>query len=157
MTRWWAAAALALYIVLMTTRLVFAPDFLLFAIGIPSIVASWLSVYMFYCQHNYPGMRYFDATEWDHMATSVYSSSYMKTGRVMEWFTANLGYHHVHHANAAIPFYRLPEAMQAIEAFRTPITTSLWPWDMYRCLRLKLWDPDRMRMVSFAEFRRHHA
>ena len=155
--RAWAALALAFNVVLITSLAIYAPDFLLYAIAVPSVVASWLSVYMFYCQHNYPGMRYFDSENWDHMATSVYSSSYMRTGRVMRWFTANLGYHHVHHANATIPFYRLPEAMDAIPAFRTPITTSLWPRDMYRCLRLKLWDPDRQRMVSFGEFRKHQA
>ena len=153
--RWWSALSLVLNAAVITTLAFLAPDVLLFAFVVPPIVAAWLSVYMFYCQHNYPGMRYFNDDTWDHMATAVFSSSYMKTGHIMRWFTANLGYHHVHHANAHIPFYRLPEAMDAIPELRNPITTTLWPWDMYRCLRLKLWDPDRFRMVTFAEFRKH--
>jgi len=76
---------------------------------------------------------------------------------VMRWFTANIGYHHVHHLNARIPFYRLPEAMAAIEDLQAPGTTSLRPADIIRCLRLNLWDPQKDRLVSFAEARRDRA
>ncbi len=63
-------------------------------------------------------------------------------GRLMRWFTGNIGYHHVHHLNSKIPFYRLPEAMAAIKELQDPVTTSLRPRDVFACLRLKLWDPD---------------
>jgi omega-6 fatty acid desaturase (delta-12 desaturase) len=59
----------------------------------------------------------------------------------MRWFTGNIGYHHVHHLNPKIPFYRLPEAMVAIKELQSPVMTSLRPYDILACLRLKLWDP----------------
>jgi omega-6 fatty acid desaturase (delta-12 desaturase) len=62
-------------------------------------------------------------------------------GRLMRWFTGNIGYHHVHHLNPKIPFYRLPEAMSAIKELQAPVMTSLRPRDIAACLRLKLWDP----------------
>jgi omega-6 fatty acid desaturase (delta-12 desaturase) len=55
----------------------------------------------------------------------------------------------VHHLNARIPFYRLPEAMAALPELQSPGTTSLAPLDVYRCLRLNLWDPERGRLVTF--------
>jgi len=69
----------------------------------------------------------------------------------MHWFSANIGYHHVHHLNARIPFYRLPEAMAGIEELQSPPTTTLNPVDVYHCLRLKLWDVQQAKLVTFRE------
>lgn len=148
----WALLALGLNIAGVAFLATSAPDILLFALLVPHLVGSALGVYMFYCQHNFPGARYLTTEQWNYTATAVHSSSYMRTGPVMAWFTANIGYHHVHHANSSIPFYRLPEAMAAIPALQSPIVTSLHPRDIWHCLQLKLWDAERQRLVSFAEF-----
>jgi omega-6 fatty acid desaturase (delta-12 desaturase) len=78
----------------------------------------------------------------------------MKMNPVLHWFTANIGYHHVHHLNSRIPFYRLPETMAAFKELQSPGTTTLWPKDVLHCLRLNLWDNSRDRFVSFRENRR---
>ena len=65
----------------------------------------------------------------------------------MAWFTANIGYHHVHHLNARIPFYRLPEVMQSLPELQDAKLTSLKPAEIWRCLRLKVWDVATQRMV----------
>ena len=70
-----------------------------------------------------------------------------ETNRIMAWFTGNIGYHHIHHLNARIPFYRLPEVMKKIPELQTPKTTSLNPMEIIRCLRLKVWDVESQRMV----------
>ncbi|MDP3815975.1 fatty acid desaturase [Pseudomonas sp.] len=152
--RLWSALALALNLAALLALANYAPDMLLYGLLIPSLTGSALGVYMFYCQHNFPGARYPSREDWDYAETAIFSSSYMRTGPLMAWFTANIGYHHVHHANSGIPFYRLPEAMAAIPALREPIVTSLHPRDIYRCLSLKLWDSAGQRMVSFREFHR---
>jgi omega-6 fatty acid desaturase (delta-12 desaturase) len=66
----------------------------------------------------------------------------------MAWFTANIGYHHIHHLNARVPFYRLPEVLHAIPELAKPKTTSLHPLDIIRCLRLKVWDVEAQQMIS---------
>jgi omega-6 fatty acid desaturase (delta-12 desaturase) len=66
----------------------------------------------------------------------------------MAFFTANIGYHHIHHLNARIPFYRLPEVLRSLPELRCPKTTSLHPLDIFRCLRLKVWDVETQRMVG---------
>ena len=79
------------------------------------------------------------------------SSSYMTMNPVMHWFTGNIGYHHIHHLNAKIPFYRLPETYQAIPELQNAKTTSLNPRDIIACFRLKVWDVEQQKMVSLHE------
>src|SRR5690606_22663543 len=79
------------------------------------------------------------------------SSSFLEAGPLVPWFTGNIGYHHVHHLNPLIPFYRLPEAMAALPALQKPGKTSLRPREIWACLSLKLWDPKRDQMLTFAQ------
>jgi len=115
----------------------------------PLAMTLALGAYLFYAQHNFPGIVVQGRHEWRYTDAALHASSYLRTGPVLGWFTGNIGYHHVHHLNPGIPFYRLPEAMAGIEALHTPVTTSLHPRDIAACLRLKLWDPDAGRMVGW--------
>ena len=118
---------------------------------VPMAIAGALGSYMFYAQHNFPGMLRRHGSEWDHAHAALHSSSFMRMGPLMHWFTGNIGYHHVHHLNAKIPFYRLPEAMAGIKELQSPVTTSLNPIDVMNCLRLKVWDPVAERLLTFGE------
>ncbi len=114
----------------------------------PHFIAHAIGTYLFYAQHNFPGVSFRDNAGWTYDKAALESSSFMKTGPIMAWFTANIGYHHVHHLNARIPFYRLPEVTAGIPELKTPRTTSLHPMEILRCLRLKVWDVESQRMVS---------
>ncbi len=127
---------------------------LLLGFLMPVFIASAIGTYLFYAQHNFPGMKRKDSPEWDYVYAAIRSSSFMKMNPVMHWFTGNIGYHHVHHLNAKIPFYRLPEAMAGLSELQTPTSTSLSPIDIYRCLRLKLWDPVDECLLTFREAKR---
>jgi len=115
---------------------------------IPFFIADAIGTYLFYAQHNFPGVSFSDNAGWTYDKAAVESSSYMKTGPVWAWFTANIGYHHIHHLNARIPFYRLPEVIKAIPELKNPRTTSLHPMEIIRCLRLKVWDVETQRMIG---------
>jgi omega-6 fatty acid desaturase (delta-12 desaturase) len=123
----------------------------LFAILIPFLLAHALGTYLFYAQHNFPGVYFSDKNGWTYETAAMVSSSYMKMNRVMAWFTGNIGYHHVHHLNARIPFYRLPEVIKALPELQQAKTTSLHPRDIINCLRLKVWDPETKQMIGFKE------
>lgn len=114
---------------------------------IPFLIAGGLGTYLFYAQHNFPSVTFEVKDGWTYEKAAMESSSYMRMSPVMAWFTANIGYHHIHHLNAKIPFYRLPEVMAAMPELQAPRTTTLLPTDMWRCLRLKLWDVRKSRMV----------
>jgi omega-6 fatty acid desaturase (delta-12 desaturase) len=146
---WDAGIALALHAGLVTVLAVVVPDVLLFTCLLPLMLAAALAAYLFYAQHNFPSVEIKPRAEWDYTFAALKSSSYLTMGPVMRWFTGNIGYHHIHHLNAHIPFYRLPEAMAAIEELQSPVTTSLRPTEIYRCLRLRLWDPQKNRLVTF--------
>jgi omega-6 fatty acid desaturase (delta-12 desaturase) len=115
---------------------------------IPYFIACAIGSYLFYAQHNFPGVTFSDNAGWTYEKAAIESSSFMKMGPLMRWFTANIGYHHIHHLNARIPFYRLPEATAAIPELQAPKTTSLHPAEIIRCLRLKVWDVETQQMVG---------
>lgn len=120
----------------------------------PALIALGLGAYLFYAQHNFPTATFADKDGWSYVNAALGSSSYMRMNKVMHWFTGNIGYHHIHHLNARIPFYRLPEVFKAIPALQKAKTTSLMPGEMIRCLRLKVWDPERGRLIGFRELRK---
>jgi acyl-lipid omega-6 desaturase (Delta-12 desaturase) len=122
---------------------------LLLGMLIPIFVACMIGAYLFYAQHNFPEAKLSTRSEWSYVEAALRSSSYTRMGPLMNWFTGNIGFHHVHHLNALIPFYRLPEAMAALDELQSPAQTSLHPGDIAACLRLKLWDTDRQRFVGF--------
>jgi len=120
-----------------------------FAYFVPLFVATATGAYLFYAQHNFPEMDVQPRHEWEYTHAALHSSSYMKTGPIMGWLTGNIGYHHVHHLNPGIPFYRLPEAMKGIPELQTPHATSLHPKDIVACFQQKLWDPEQQVMVGY--------
>ncbi len=115
---------------------------------IPFLVACAIGSYLFYAQHNFPGVTFASNKDWAYDKAALESSSYMVMHPVMAWFTANIGYHHIHHLNAKIPFYRLPEAMQQIPELQHCKTTSLKPAEIVACFRLKVWNPEKGRMTG---------
>ncbi|MBJ6764174.1 fatty acid desaturase [Myxococcaceae bacterium JPH2] len=117
----------------------------------PLFLGYAMGAYLFYAQHNFDDVRLLPEEQWTHVEGALEASSYLKCGPIMAWFTGNIGYHHVHHLNPRIPFYRLPEAMAAIPELSTPHVTTLHPRDIATCLRLDLWDPIQQRMVRYRD------
>ncbi len=114
----------------------------------PIFIATCIGTYLFYAQHNFPGVVFNTKEEWCYDKAALLSSSHMVMGPVMRWFAGNIGMHHIHHLNARIPFYRLPEAMANIPELQHAGTTSLHPRDIRACLKLKVWDPEQQMMVG---------
>jgi omega-6 fatty acid desaturase (delta-12 desaturase) len=115
---------------------------------IPFMISGALGAYLFYAQHNFPSVAFHEKSGWTYQKAAMESSSYMQTGKLMSWFTANIGYHHIHHLNALIPFYRLPEAFALIPELGNPKRTSLRFQEIARCLKLKVWDVKKQCMVG---------
>jgi omega-6 fatty acid desaturase (delta-12 desaturase) len=86
---------------------------------------------------------------WSFARAALESSSYMEMGLVMTFFTGNIGFHHVHHLNPLIPFYRLPEAMREVPELAHAKKTSLSLRDIRACFSQKLWDAEAGKMVGY--------
>jgi omega-6 fatty acid desaturase (delta-12 desaturase) len=129
----------------------------LFVVLLPTTIASMIGSYLFFAQHSFENMHILSTETWTSRRAAIESSSYMKLNRIMRWFTGNIGYHHIHHLNVRIPFYRLPEAMDAIEELQSPVTITLSLKDIRASFRCCLWDEGLQRMVSYREFARASA
>lgn len=115
---------------------------------IPFFLSTAMGAYLFYAQHNFPGVIFKSNAEWAYETAALQSSSYMVMNPFWRWVTANIGYHHIHHLNSRIPFYRLPEVMAHFPELQQPKVTSLSFKDIRDCLRLKIWDPELGRMTG---------
>ena len=120
---------------------------------LPIFIMAGMGAYLFYCQHNFPGAKFRENHDWTYANAALSSTSYMVMSPVMHWFTGNIGYHHVHHINSRIPFYRLKEAMESMPELNNVSTTSWNPIDVYKCFRLKIWDEASDRMISLGELK----
>ncbi|MED5523355.1 MAG: fatty acid desaturase [Pseudomonadota bacterium] len=128
-----------------------------FVLLLPMTIASSIGCYLFFAQHSFRRMQVISNEAWSFYRASMESSAFTRMNKVIQWFTGNVGYHHIHHLNIRIPFYRLPEAMAAIPELQAPLTTTLAPRDIVDCFRSALWDEKRQRMVSYGEAHRAEA
>ena len=116
--------------------------------AIPHFISGAMGAYLFYAQHNFPGSTFVGNEEWTYEGAALESSSYMKLNGFFQWVSANIGFHHIHHLNARIPFYRLPEVMEAIPELQAAKTTSLKPKDVIACFKLKVYDFEKQELVG---------
>ena len=117
---------------------------------------AWLAgaagVWLFYVQHQFEDAYWENAETWSYADAALRGSSYLKLPKVLQFFTGNIGLHHVHHLSARIPNYNLQAAHDNNPIFHDVPVLSFW--DGLKAVRLKLWDEDRSRLVTFAEARR---
>ena len=150
--RWDSLLALAVNwaaTVLLLTK--FGAGMFFFGYFMPLFIACASGAYLFYAQHNFEGLHIEKREDWSYERAALQSSSYIEMGPFLRWLTGNIGFHHVHHLNPTIPFYRLPEAMAGIPELQSPGRTSLLPREVVANFRLKLWDCERQEMVGFPE------
>jgi len=155
--RRYASSGLALLIHLalsVTIAWAWGPGVYVTTVLMPFSIACGIGSYLFYAQHNAPGIELRGGGAWSHDDAALHGSTHLTTGPLMRWFTGNIGLHHVHHLNARIPFYRLSEAMAALPELHHPIVTRLTLRDVVACLRVALWEQTANRLVTFGELRR---
>jgi len=153
--RHWAAPLAALLHIALFLAVAWAVGWVdaLFIVVIAGAVAMGVGSYLFYAQHNFPSLRIRGRRDWNHAYAALHSSSMFDMSKLMHWFTGNIGYHHVHHLNHRIPFYRLPEAMRGMPELHQPGRTSWRLRDIRACFDLYLWDPEQERMLTYADAR----
>jgi omega-6 fatty acid desaturase (delta-12 desaturase) len=123
-------------------------DYLL--LQVPTLVITGsVGIWLFYVQHQFEHAYWQSNDDWSFDDAALMGSSYLKLPRVLQFFTGNIGLHHVHHLSARIPNYNLQPAHDAAAKLQAVPTLSLL--DGLRTTRLKLWDEERMRLVTFRE------
>ena len=149
---WWTNLALAAIIALMCA-LVGWKTFLLVQLPIITI-SSTIGIWMFYVQHN------FDPSYWDHhegwefVKAGLQGSSFYKLHPILQWFSGNIGFHHIHHLSSKIPNYNLPKCYYENPLFHVrPLTFA----GSLKSLSLRLYDEEQKIMIGWSGLKRYRA
>ena len=147
---WWTN--LALVVVVAAAWLTIGLErFLLVQVPI-TLFACAMGVWLFYVQHQYEDAYWHRHVDWNYYDAALHGSSHLVLPKPLQWVTANIGLHHVHHLNSRIPNYRLQECHdenpELHEALRMTIRDGL------KTLPLALWDEPRNQLISFREYHR---
>jgi omega-6 fatty acid desaturase (delta-12 desaturase) len=114
-----------------------------------ALLAGSVGIWLFYVQHQFEDAYWQSGDAWDYADAAMRGSSYLKLPKLLQFFTGNIGLHHVHHLNARIPNYNLQRAHDANPIFGGVPTLSLR--DGLRAVKFKLWDEEAGRLVTFAQ------
>jgi acyl-lipid omega-6 desaturase (Delta-12 desaturase) len=116
-----------------------------------TLVAGSAGVWMFYVQHQFEDVYWERAEEWDYTAAALQGSSFYKLPRVLQWFTGNIGYHHIHHLSPRIPNYNLERCHNAHELFQKVKPLTLIP--SLKSMTFRFWDEKKKRLIGYRELR----
>jgi len=117
------------------------------------LLATSAGVWLFYVQHNFDGTYWERHDKWEFFKAGVNGSSFYKLPAILNWFTGNIGFHHIHHLSPRIPNYKLPECHKENPIFQVaPLTIG----KSMRSLFLRLWDEEQKMMVGFEVLKRYH-
>lgn len=110
--------------------------------------ASIFGVWLFYVQHQYKTVVWERNDKWDYKTIAMTGSSYLKYPKILQWFSGNIGFHHIHHLSPKIPNYNLERCLKETPIFqKEPLTF----WSSLRSMKYRLWDEDKRKLVTFKE------
>jgi len=115
------------------------------------MVASSVGVWLFYVQHQFEGVYWQRHGQWDYTAAALEGSSFYKLPKVLQWFSGNIGFHHIHHLSPRIPNYYLERCYKANPVFQR--VTALTLLSSWRSLTFRLWDEPHSRLVGYSYLR----
>lgn len=114
-------------------------------------VGCTIGVWLFYVQHQFEGVNWRRHDDWDYTSAALEGSSYYKLPRILQWFSGNIGFHHIHHLSPRIPNYYLEKCHKADPLFQRATTVTLL--SSLKSLRYRLWDERNQRLVGYPSLR----
>ena len=122
------------------------------AVQMPAaMIAGMAGVFLFYVQHQFEDAYWESGEQWSYADAALRGSSYLRLPQPFQFFTGNIGLHHVHHLSAKVPNYNLQRAHDENEIFHgVPVLTV---WDGFKSIRLKLIDAATGRLLTWRDLR----
>jgi len=116
------------------------------------MVASGAGVWMFYVQHQFEDVYWERGENWSFTAAALEGSSFYKLPRILQWFSGNIGFHHIHHLSPRIPNYNLERCHKADPLFQQvkPVTF----FSSLKSITFRLWDEKSRKLVGFRHLRK---
>jgi acyl-lipid omega-6 desaturase (Delta-12 desaturase) len=141
---WWTNLALAVIVTVM--GLVFGWRNYLPVQLLVLFFGTGVGVWLFYVQHNFEGVYWERHNQWDYFKASMLGSSFYKLPALLQWFTGNIGFHHIHHLGSKIPNYNLPKAHKENPFFHVKPLTLL---SSLKCLKWRVYDEANRRLAGW--------
>jgi acyl-lipid omega-6 desaturase (Delta-12 desaturase) len=115
------------------------------------MTAGSAGVWLFYIQHQFEGVSWERRPEWDYVTAALKGSSYYRLPKVLQWFSGNIGFHHIHHLSPRIPNYHLEQCHRSEPLFETvqPVTLI----SSFKSFTFRLWDEQRRKLVGYGYLR----
>jgi len=117
------------------------------------MVAGGFGVWMFYVQHQFEDVYWERSDNWDFTAAALQGSSFYKLPRILQWFSGNIGFHHIHHLSSRIPNYNLERCHRADPLFQQVKPITFFP--SLKSMTFRFWDEKRKKLVGYREMRQH--
>jgi omega-6 fatty acid desaturase (delta-12 desaturase) len=117
-----------------------------------TVISATLGLWLFYVQHQYEEVYWARNDVRDSVKAALEGSSYYKLPKIAQWFSGNIGLHHIHHLNPSIPNYHLQACHNEIQALH-PVK-PLGFRKSFKSLGIHLWDEDTRKLISFKAMRR---
>jgi omega-6 fatty acid desaturase (delta-12 desaturase) len=114
------------------------------------VIASWIGNWLFYVQHQFETTEWERAGDWNFHVASLSGSSYFKLPPILQWFSGNIGLHHIHHLSSRVPNYHLQACLDAAPELGG-VTKVITLRKSIRCWRLALWDERSRSLVGFRD------
>jgi len=115
------------------------------------VMAGSAGVWLFYVQHQFEGVYWERGDDWDYTAAALQGSSFYKLPKVLQWFSGNIGFHHIHHLSPRIPNYNLERCHKAEPLFNTVPAVTLF--SSFKSFTFRLWDEQRRKLVGYGHLR----
>lgn len=116
------------------------------------VMASSCGVWMFYVQHQFEETYWSDSEDWDYTTAAIQGSSFYQLPRVLQWFSGNIGFHHIHHLSPKIPNYNLEKCHWSDPMFQEVKAMTLW--GSLKSINSRLWDEDSKKMIGFRQLKK---
>lgn len=113
------------------------------------LLGSVAGVWLFYVQHQFDGVHWYRQDVWDYKTVALQGSSFYKLPKVLQWFSGNIGFHHIHHLGPKIPNYKLAKCHSENKMFSEiqPLTF----WNSFKTTKLRLWNENAGKLITFKE------
>ncbi|MCK5942218.1 MAG: fatty acid desaturase, partial [Planctomycetes bacterium] len=113
--------------------------------------AGAIGIWLFYMQHQFEEAYWERHEDWDYTVAALHGSSFLRLPKVLQWFSGNIGFHHIHHLSPRIPNYNLERCHASNSLFSN--VRAMTFWSSFRSLRLRLWDEASRKLVGWRQLR----
>lgn len=117
-----------------------------------TLIATTVGTWIFFVQHQFEDAYWADKNQWDYKMAALAGSSFYKLPKILQWFTGNIGFHHIHHLSPRIPNYLLEKCHRENSMFQDVVVLTLW--SSLQSTFLSLWDEKQKKLVSFGHLKK---